>query len=148
VRTGWFKLPLMGPVAIAVGALLAFTLPAGAAVSLQSESPPSTMVTLGATARLDAKGAVVFVPVTVICQPALFAELTVTVTQKAGGDIASGTAFTDITCTGSVQTLEVAVTANQTAFKKGVAFGEARLIVCSFECQTATDQHTIEIVRK
>ncbi len=148
MRKGRFKVALIAPLAIAVGALLAFTLPAGAAVSLQSESPPSTMVTLGATATLDAKGAVVYVPVTVICQPASFASLTVEVTQRVGSDIASGSAYTDVDCNGSVQNLVLAVTPFQNAFRKGVAFGKATLFVCTFECTEAVDQHSIEIVRK
>jgi hypothetical protein len=148
MRKGRFQLALVAPLAIAVGALLAFALPAGAAVSVQSESQPSLEVTLGATALLDAKGAVVYVPVTVVCQPASFSSLVVQVTQRVGSDIASGVAYTDVDCTGSVQELVIAVTATQNAFRKGVAFGRARLDVCAFECVQAVDQHNVEIVRK
>jgi hypothetical protein len=90
----------------------------------------------------------VFVPVTVVCEPGAFVFLSVTITQRVGSDIASGSAATQLTCTGSVQTFELAVTPTENAFKKGVAFGDASLVVCTFTCHTAEDQHTIEIVRR
>lgn len=136
-------------VAIAAGAALAFALPAGMAVAVQSESPPVSQVQLGQRAILDANGAVVFAPVKVVCQPGAFAYLTVTVTENVGGDIASGSTSMDIEeCTGSVQSLEVAVTPTQKAFRVGVAFGQAKLQVCSDRCRTVVDQHNIQIVRR
>jgi hypothetical protein len=141
--------PLILAAAVAVGAALAFASSAGAAVSLQSESPPTAEVTLGTTAVLDARGAVVFAPVEVVCRPGSYASLTVAVTERVGRDIASGVTYTDFAeCTGSVQALEIAVSPTQRAFRKGVAFGQARLQVCDYECHTAVDQHNIQIVAR
>jgi hypothetical protein len=132
-----------------VGAVLAFGMPAGAAVSVQSQSPPIGTVKLGQTAKLDANGAVVFAPVKVTCRPGSFAHLTVTVAENVGGDIAGGTAYTDIEpCTGTQQKLQIAVIPTQKAFRTGVAFGQATLQTCTTTCLTSVDQHTITITKK
>ncbi|NJC71061.1 hypothetical protein HC031_15270 [Planosporangium thailandense] len=135
--------------AIGVGAALAYAVPAGAAVAVQSQSPPVQAVKLGSTATLDAKGAVVFAPVSVACRPGSFAYLTVAVTENVGNAIASGQASTSIEqCTGSAQGFKVAVTPTQKPFRTGVAFGSAQLQVCADTCRTVVDQHNIQIVKK
>jgi hypothetical protein len=142
------RFPLTAAV-IGAGAVLAFALPAGMAVAVQSQSPPVSQVQLGQRAILDANGAVVFAPVKVVCRPGAFAYLTVTVTENVGGDIASGSTFEEIEqCTGSVQSFDIAVTPTQKAFRVGVAFGQAKLQVCSDRCRTVVDQHNIQIVRR
>ncbi len=140
------KAALIATAVVGAGAAVALALPAGAAVSLQSQSPPVAAVALADTATLGAKGAVVTVSVQVTCQPGGFAFFSVQVTQKSGSGIASGGAGQEITCTGSVQQLSVPITANQKPFKKGVAFGQATLTACSFECETFHDAHEIKIV--
>jgi hypothetical protein len=136
--------------AIGAGAAAAFALPAGAAVSLQSQSPPVQAVSLGDQATLDANGAVVFAPVKVVCAPGTSAWLTVTVAENVGGFIASGSASQQVDlCSGTTQQLTVAVIPSQRAFRKGVAFGQATLNFCDFNgCHNAVDQHNIEIVKK
>jgi hypothetical protein len=147
MRTARSRFSLIAMGAIAAGAVLAFALPVDAAVSLQSESPPTAEVTLGGTAVLDAKGAVVFAPVNVVCQPGSYSSLNVSVTQNVGSGIASGQTYTEIQqCTGSVQSFEIAVVPTQKAFRRGVAFGQASLYVCEYGCHTALDEHNIEIV--
>jgi hypothetical protein len=131
--------------AVGVGAALALAVPAGAAVSLRLQSPP-VAISLGGTATVDAKGAVVVVPVAVTCQPGDFAYVSVQVTQKVGSGVATGAASQEVTCTGSVQRLDVAVTPYQKAFKKGVAFGQALLTVCGERCEDFQDAHEIQIV--
>jgi hypothetical protein len=139
----------MAMAAIGVGAALASAVPAGAAVSVQSQSPPVQAVSLGAKATLDANGAVVFAPVKLACQPGSYAYLTVSVTENVGNAIASGQAQTPIeSCTGTQQSLQVAVTPTQKPFRKGVAFGSASLQVCASSCRTVVDQHNIQIVDK
>jgi len=140
--------PLVGAAVIGVGAVLAFAVPAGAAVSAQS--PPSASVRLGAKATLDANGAVVFAPVTIACRTGSSAFLTVRVTENVGGQIASGeTSVFGAECTGGKVKLTAAVTPTQRAFRKGVAFGQAYLSVCDpFSCQLLVDQHNVDIVRK
>jgi hypothetical protein len=143
------KFPLIAAGAIGVGAALAFGLPAGAAVSVQSQSPPTSTVKLGKTARLDANGAVVFAPVKVTCRPGSFTQLSVTVAENVGGNIASGTTFTEISpCTGTQQKLQIAVIPTQKAFRAGTAFGQATLQSCTDICRTTVDQHTITITKK
>jgi hypothetical protein len=144
------RLALVAAGAIGVGAAVAFAVPAGAAVSLQSQSPPVAAVSLGNTATLDANGAVVFAPVKFTCTPGTFASLQVKVTENVGNAIASGSAFEQIDlCTGAVQRITVAVTPDQKPFRKGVAFGQAWLTSCNqFACRTFRDFHNIQIVKK
>jgi hypothetical protein len=140
------RFPLIAAGAIGVGAVLAFALPAGAAVSVQSQSPPLGTVKLGQSAKLDANGAVVFAPVKVSCRPGSYASLTVTVAENVGGNIASGTTYTEVEpCNGTQQKLQIAVIPTQKAFKAGVAFGQATLRACDYDCKTTVDQHNITI---
>lgn len=134
--------------ALATGAFIALGLPAGADVSLQSESPGVASVTLGDTAVLGAKGAVLTVPVTVVCQPGAYASLDVTVYQRVGNDIAAASDYMNVSCTGTPQTLEVVLNPYSKPFHKNVAYGSATLTQCVFECVTSTDAHEIRIVSK
>ena len=142
------RLPLVAASAIGVGAVLAFAVPAGAAVSTQS--PPDASVRLATTATLDANGAVVFAPVTIACRTGSSVCLTVKVTENVGGAIASGeTTFYDVACTGGKVKLTAAVTPTQRAFRKGVAFGQAFMTVCQPSgCRVLVDQHNVDIVKK
>ncbi|MGW4462010.1 hypothetical protein [Micromonospora sp. NBC_01796] len=144
-----FRASALALVAIAVGGVIAFALPAGAAVSVQSESPSVAAVTLGGKARLDANGAVVFAPVKVACTPGSYAALTVEVTQAVGNNIAKGDKTVTIQeCTGDQQKLNVAVTPDLKPYRKGVAFGSARLEVCDHVgCKTVYDERKIDIIK-
>jgi hypothetical protein len=139
---------LIAAAAIGVGAAVALTIPGAGAVSLQSQSPPVAAIALGDTAKLEARGAVISVPVSVVCQPGLYAFFSVQVVERSGGNIASGGAGQEIGCTGSVQQLTVSITANQEPFKKGVAFGQASLAVCQRGCDNFQQTHDIKIVTK
>jgi hypothetical protein len=132
-------------IAITLGAALA-TLPALPAISQQA---PAT-VELGDTATLAARGAGLFVTVTVTCPAdSDFADLFVNVSQRRGGRIANGGGFVgNIDCTGEPQEVTVPVVAFGAAFRQGVAFATAELTVCGPEfCQTVTDAEEITIVR-
>src|SRR5689334_171424 len=138
-----FRSSVTAGLAVAAGAVLAFSMPAGAALSLQSQSPPDAQVKLGNTASLQANGAAVFTAVNVVCAPGSYATLEVRVTQAVRDTIASGQTVREITpCTGRPQKLQVAVTATQRPFVKGIAFGQAALYT-SFG--SARDEKTIRI---
>ncbi len=143
------RFSLAAAAAVGAGAVLAFALPAGAAVSLQSQSPPVDALKLGARATLDANGAVVFPSVQVLCQSGRTAFLTVRVTENVGNAIASGSGGAEVACNGQQQTLRIAVTPTQKPFKTGIAFGQAFMTTCtSFTCHELNDQHNIRIVKK
>jgi hypothetical protein len=146
VKVNRVRAALIATAVVGAGAAVALALPAGASVSLQSQSPPVAAVALANTATFGAKGAVVTVSVKVTCQPGGFSFLNVQVTQKSGSGIAVGRGGQDITCTGSVQELNIPITANGKPFKKGVAFGQANLTVCGYECEAFQDAHDIQIV--
>jgi hypothetical protein len=130
--------------AVAIGAVLAFAMPAGAALSLQSQSPPQAQVQIGRTASLQANGAAVFTAVNVVCAPGSYATLTVRVTQAVRDTIASGETHREVQpCTGRPQKLSVAVTATQRPFVRGIAFGQAALYT---QYGSARDEKTIRIV--
>jgi hypothetical protein len=88
------------------------------------------------------------VPVTAVCTPGAQAQVTVTVTQRVGGDIATGYGYTDIpVCTGGAQTIEIVDLANGSPFRKGTAFAKASLRVFGYPGGQAEDQREIEIIR-
>ena len=132
-------------IAISLGAALAI-LPALPAVGQQA---PAT-VELGDTATVAARGAGLFVTVTVTCPAdSDFADLFVNVSQRRGGRVANGGGFVgNIDCTGEPQEITVPVIAFGAPFRQGVAFATAELFVCGPEgCQQATDAEAITIVR-
>lgn len=116
--------------------------PAGAEVA--SYSPPSH-VQASFTGTIDAKGAVVHVPVTVVCNAGSWGYLDVHVNQKAGGDIAAGSAYTRITCTGAMQVLDMTITADNQPFKQGPGYVQASLDWSYYGYQT--DEHGIDLVK-
>jgi hypothetical protein len=76
---------------------------------VQSSSPPNITVKLG-RATVAANGAVVFTDTGITCPRGAEGDLSVTVTEAVGNNIASGTGFADVQCTGNVQKVSVAVT--------------------------------------
>src|SRR5918995_162077 len=131
-------------IAITLGAALAATLPALPAVSQQSPPPP--VVEIGDTATLAARGAGLFVTVTVTCPAdSDFADLFVSVSQRRGSRVANGSGFvSNIDCTGEPQEVIVPVQAFGATFRAGVAFATAELFVCGpFGCMSATDAEEI-----
>lgn len=134
-------------VAVSAGTAAAIALPAGADVGILS--PPVAAVQVGSSAILDAKGAVIAVPVTVVCAPGGSGTLSVSVTQTVGQDIARGSAFVDTgACTGRFQTIDLKVIAFTNPFRRGAAFALAEFNVCDFSgCLPTQDQREIRIQR-
>ena len=135
-------------VALAAGGAFAVLSPAQPAVAFFSGGLflDATPLSPG---TLVAKGAAVDLPVEVTCN-ASFADLRVEVTQRVGKDIASGFAYTDVTCAGGHQTLLVRVTAfGGKAFTKGTAVATADIFGCggNFTCGGETGSATITIKR-
>ncbi len=144
------KRQLLRPLAaVGLGVGLAFGIPALPAVG--QLSPPTVIsVEVGDEGTLVARGAAVLVPVEVVCPAgSMFGGLSVQITQRVGSRIASGSGFTDdFVCTGAPQTVNVLVTAEGQAFKKGRAVAEVSLFVCTqFGCQSVSDFEEIRIER-
>lgn len=136
--------PAAAVLAVTAGAVMAFAMPAGAALSLQSQSPSRAQVEIGKTASLVANGAAVFTAINVVCAPGSYASLSVKVTQAVGNTIASGQTQREIApCTGRPQKLSVSVTPTQRPFVKGIAFGQAELYTSNGQ---ARDEKVIRIV--
>ena len=134
--------------AVALGAGLAFAAPALPAVG-QLSPPTIVSIDVGEEATLVAKGAAVLVPVEVVCPAgSMFASLSVQVTQRVGNRIASGFGVAEVVCTGGPQTVNVLVTAEGQAFKKGPAVAEVSLFACNqFGCRSVNEFEEIRIER-
>jgi hypothetical protein len=111
-------------------------------------------VRIGPEATLVAKGAATQVPARYSCTPETsFADLTVQVTQRVGGNrLAEGVgSTTNLICDNQVHTAVVTVTATgENAFRRGVAFARASLFTCDPDgnCTSAPDSREITIVGK
>lgn len=134
-------------IAVATGAAGAYTLPAGADVGIMS--PPVAGLQIGSPATLGARGAVVNLPVTVLCQAGGSGSVSVQLIENAGGSIARGNGFANTgACNGTFQSVTVTVTATTVPFRRGTAFASGEFTVCdSTGCLTDTDQREIRIVR-
>jgi len=134
-------------IAIAAGVVVASILPAQA--NVQTQSPPVAGVLIQSPATMQAHGAVISLPVVVVCAPAAqTGGLYVEVTQRAGNGIARGFGFLGVSCTGTLQFVHLTIVAQGRAFKAGVAFATAQISICAYPigCQSATDQREIRIV--
>ena len=136
--------------AVLLGALVAAVVPASSAVAFLS--PPQTWdVTVQQPVTLQARGAAVSVPVQVTCPTGAFASVEVSVTQRSGSSVVSGSRSREVSCSGSPQQLTVNVLAasGSRVFKKGPAFVEAVLFGCGgYTCGVMdSDGRTVEIRR-
>jgi hypothetical protein len=138
---------------IAAGAVVAFMLPAAAAVSVQSQSPPDAVVSIKPNAVRKFNGAVVYLKVTITCDPSTYyRQLSASVTEALpNGDIAAGSGhLNNITCTGLPETFEVPVVASVggKAFKAGVAYAAATFYSCipSGQCDNVSADRGVNIV--
>jgi hypothetical protein len=146
-----FRLPalskIVAVVAIAAGGAVAFALPAGADVS--SLSPAIGGVRIESPALLEARGAAVTVPITVVCAPGATGGLSLEVAQRVGSEVTHGFDSMQLPpCTGGFQNLSLSVTAQERAFRKGQAFASASMFICDGGgCRSLQDQREITIVR-
>jgi hypothetical protein len=109
---------------VAAGAALALAVPAGAAVQLQSESPPAT-VRIAENAQLKAKGAGLTATIVVSCAEGTTFRAYTTVSQRVGGVVTRGSGYASDTCTGERQRVKVGLSPSPKPFKAGVAFATA-----------------------
>jgi hypothetical protein len=133
-------------VALVAGTVLAILGPASPAVGFFS--PPLLLdVQIQPTATLVARGAAVETRIEVTCAGAQYAYLTVSLTQRAGSDIATGSTNTTIGCSSQRETMLVLVTADSgKAFKKGTAVATAEIYACAYPvCGSEDDQETITL---
>ena len=118
-------------------------------------------VDLGETATLLSKGAGLVVPVEVTCDPNQLPppfpfppfpspspSVSVQVTQRSGNRIAQGFGGAPVMCTGTPQTVNVQLTAQQAPFKHGTALATATVFMCdSTGCHSASDTEEIRITK-
>jgi hypothetical protein len=138
---------------VAVGAAIAFMLPAAAAVSVQSQSPADAVIAIKPNAVRKINGAYVNVKVVVTCDPATsYKQLNVNLTQALpNGNIAAGGGqVTAVPCTGLPETVTVAAVASASgkAFKAGEAYASASFYSCLpyGQCLEVTAARKVTIV--
>ncbi|GAA3249423.1 hypothetical protein ACFO1B_52830 [Dactylosporangium siamense] len=118
----------LGVAALAVGGVLAFAVPAGAAVNLQSESPGALAIKITKNAQIKANGAATIVTLTVTCPTNWVFTADVSVTQTVGSITTSGRGYTyEAPCTGAAQKVKIPVTASPAPFQLGVAYALGNL---------------------
>lgn len=134
--------------ALVVGTLIAVSLPLTSAVAF--DSPPDTWrVEIASTAKLEARGAAVTVPVQVQCPAGVNATVTMSVTQRSGSGTISAFRAINVSCTGgpTQHSVSVIVEFGSRVFKKGPAFADASVGFCQYCGAMDTDSRTITIER-
>lgn len=130
-------------ITVTAGIVAVVVQPAGADAVAQS----TVGVLVQGPGTLGSHGAVVTVPVVTVCDPyAQSGNLYVEVTQRAGSEIAHGTEYLMVSCTGTLQNISITINAEGRPFKPGVAFVSAQLGTYVFGTpgyQTATDEREI-----
>ena len=134
--------------AIAGGAAVAVIGPASPALGFFS--PPLLLeIHVNSPATLVAKGASADVTVQMECAGAQTAFVQVSLTERAGSQIASGFGSTQVGCTNRNQTVLVHVTAQPgKAFKRGTAVADGSISACTPNfriCGDEQDQRTIDL---
>ena len=120
---------------------MALGLPAMAAVG--QSSPSSSPVVLGKSAPIRYGGAVVLPYAYVACAPGDFGYLSISLTEKVGTKVTSGSGYDQFQCTGQVETVRVPVTppSGSPAFVVGRAFGQAQFNDCGYSGCILTQVH-------
>ena len=136
--------------AIAGGAAIAAVGPAAPALGFFS--PPLLLqIHVNTPATLIAKGAGANVTVQIQCAGAQTATVNVSLTERSGSQIASGSGSTLVGCTNQNQTVLVHVTAQPgRVFKKGTGIADGFISACASNakfCGSEEDQHTIDIAK-
>jgi hypothetical protein len=132
--------------AITVGGVVAAVVPGSPAVAFQSG--PLFLDVQVESGTLIARGAAVDVVVDVACtSPQSFVDISLT--QRAGSEIASGFGSTTVGCTGGSQRVVVTVTASGgKAFRKQAAVATATVSGCAGSvCGSEDDTETIDLQR-
>lgn len=128
------KVRVLAGTALASGAAwLAVSTPVFPAVFVSSASPPAS-IDLQTQATLQARGARVLVPVTVLCSGP-DAQVHVSVSQRAGSVIISGYGHLSVQCKGVSTTVAVPVDASSRPFKNGPAAATADLYTWNIDLQ-------------
>lgn len=145
---------------ISIGPIVASAAIASMLIGSATVASATHVVELGDTAALLSKGAGLVVPVEVTCDPNQLPpfpfppfpspspSVSVQVTQRSGNRIAQGFGGGPATCTGTPQTVNVQLTAQQAPFKQGTALATATVLMCySTGCHSASDTEDIRITK-
>ncbi|ANZ41111.1 hypothetical protein BBK82_39135 [Lentzea guizhouensis] len=100
------------------------------ATAVPASADVEASVALQPQGRLEARGAAVTAPISVMCQNGATGTLWVQVTQNVRGELAIGDKYVpSVPCTGNYERVNVTVVSRTKAFRAGVAFTTASLNV-------------------
>ena len=127
-------------------------------VAVGQTSPSSTPIVLSHSGSLFDRGVGVKVKVTVACGAGDQGSVIVSLNERSGRSIASGTGYNNFNCTGQIETMTVAVLAgsggpfpsSSAPFVKGTAFGQASLQDCNpnnFQCTFGDTSHNVKVTK-
>jgi hypothetical protein len=103
----------------------------GVLPAVGQSSPPSNAIIVGSTAKIIDRGVAAKPYAYVVCPPgSTISQLSFKLTERSGKFIASGSGYTDINCTGEIETVTVPVTARAHPFVSGKGFAEAEFFYC------------------
>ena len=146
MKTNKTKVAVVGT-ALSGAAVVALLGGAGPAVAYDSGGLHLD-ATAQSPARLVARGAAIDVPVDVECNATTqFASLSVSVTERVGKQIATGSGSSQVACPGGHQDILIRVTAGPgKAFAKGTAVATAQIFGCSNDTACGSESRTDTIV--
>ena len=147
MKTNKTKVAVVGT-ALSGAAVVALLGGAGPAVAYDSGGLHLD-ATAQSPARLVARGAAIDVPVDVECNATQLASLSVSVTERVGKQIATGSGSSQVACPGGHQDILIRVTAGPgKAFAKGTAVATAQIYGCNdTACGSESRTDTI-VIRK
>lgn len=114
-------------------------------------SLPSTSLIIRPAATVIDRGAAAVPSAYVVCQPGDYVSLNISLTERSGHAIASGSGSQDFNCTGQIETVTVPVAATDKPFVAGKAFAQASFFDCgpTICSQTnATRSVTLQVKKK
>jgi hypothetical protein len=131
-------------------AAVAFAVAAGASATAPAaafSSPPLILdIQVLSPLQLLPGGAAVDVPTEVTCTSTTVSGVSVRVTQRVGRNVASGSAGTQIACTGSPERFIVTVPTSGAPFRPGRGVVTATIFGCAeFVCGNEEDTATVRI---
>jgi hypothetical protein len=137
--------------ALVVGGAVGLVGVLGMLPAIGQKSPPSSPVILLPAGNVVARGAAATASAYVVCHPGDYASLTITLSERSGKHIASGSGRANqIGCSGQIQTIRVTVIPHgATPFVKGSAFARARFEDCGYySCGQTAVSHNIKLKTK
>jgi hypothetical protein len=132
--------------ALGLGGLAAALLPVLPA--LGQESPPSKAMILGSPVKITARGAAAKPWAYVACPRGTIGDVGLSLSERSGNGIASGSNEESFYCSGEIQTITLTVQASNRPFVPGVASELGFLSYCTqTKCSQVEPSKNVKLIR-